>query len=422
MSFRDVFTLTMIPDALKERPDYLHIPYLYDVNARLLKSVSIYGHNSHGKSNLVKAFSFFQNFILTSSDQNADEIINIENFRLNSTAVNKPSFFEAVFYLKETKFRYGFKVTTKAVFEEWLYYAEPKVRENYLFHRIGQEIKVSKTWHKDASEVLDKSIHYTQGHQLLLSSLMASRNLPTPIDKIGTWIKGSMIFMDITEERHLKYALMILASENYRPLINRLINTADLGFTTIIDKIDRLTKDKLALSEDLLKTWYKTELKEFSLFSQHNFFDKDHKLIDTITFEFLKSESAGTIRFLMLACFLVYAIKQGQLIIVDEIDSKFHSLLLQTIIEFYNDAKINVQGSQMIFTTHNTVLMNDTLRRDQIILIEKNEFGESLLKKAHTSTTPIRIDSSIEKDYRKGKLGGVSKKLKKDDHQSSFDF
>ena len=116
-----------------------------------------------------------------------------------------------------------------------------------------------------------------------------------------------------------------------------------------------------------------------------------------------------------------YAIKQGQLIFIDEIDSKFHSDLLQIIIQFYNDSKINVSGSQMIFTTHNTILLNN-LRRDQIIVVEKNEFGESSLRRAHASDNPIRIDSSIEREYSKGKLGGVSKKLRKDNNQTSFEF
>ena len=60
LSFKNRFTLSMIPDSLKEKQGYLHIPYLYDTNTRLLKSVSIYGHNSHGKSNFIKAYSFFQ--------------------------------------------------------------------------------------------------------------------------------------------------------------------------------------------------------------------------------------------------------------------------------------------------------------------------------------------------------------------------
>lgn len=422
LSFKERSTLSMVPDALKENKDYLHIPILYDMNARLLKSVSIYGHNSHGKSNFIKSYLFFQSFILTSADHNRDESIDIENFRLNSSTVNEPSLFEAVFYIKETKYRYGFKLTNKKIVEEWLYYAEAGVRDNYLFYRVEREIKTNKVWYKENAALLDKLIVFTQPHQLLLSTLISAKDTPSTIDKIASWIKGNMILSDISEEKYLERALMILSLEKYRPLINKLIERADLGFTTVIDKIDNMTSNKLSISEDIIKLWYKKELKDFSLFSQHNYYDESNKLIETVDFQFLKNESAGTLRFLLLACYLCYVIKQGQLIIIDEIDSRFHSLLLETIILFYNDAKVNVAGSQMIFTTHNTALLDGILRRDQVWVVEKNERGESSLLKAHTSKNPIRIDSSIEKQYRKGSLGGISKKLKKDNNQASFDF
>lgn len=422
LSFRNTFTLSFIPDSLKEREDFLHIPYLYDLDYRLLKSLGIYGHNSHGKSNFIKSYLFFQNLILTSSNQNINEVIEIQNFQLNTSTIAEPSYFEAIFFVKDSKYRYGFKVTRHKILEEWLYYSEARVRENYLFHRVEQEIKTSKLWYKESGKIIDKAIHFTKPHQLLLSSLILSNEVPPRILSIFEFLKGGIVITDISENIYFEQAMYILSSENYRPLINRLIEKADLGFTTIINKIDSLANNKLALTDDILKLWFRNELKDFSLYTSHNVYDESDKIVDTIKFELLKNESAGTLKFLILSSFLCYAIKQGQLIIIDEIDSKFHSLLLKLIIEFYNDSKINVNGSQMIFTTHNTILLNDILRRDQILFIEKNSHGESSLKKAHSSQQPLRIASSIEKEYRKGKIGGVSKRLSKDNNQSSFDF
>lgn len=68
-------------------------------------------------------------------------------------------------------------------------------------------------------------------------------------------------------------------------------------------------------------------------------------------------------------------------------------------------------NSQMIFTTHNTVLLDKKLRRDQMFFVEKNEQGESSLERMHSSKKPIRVGKSLEKEYRKGTIGGVSKKL-----------
>jgi hypothetical protein len=65
----------------------------------------------------------------------------------------------------------------------------------------------------------------------------------------------------------------------------------------------------------------------------------------------------------------------------------------------------------MIFTTHNTILLDKKLRRDQMVVVEKDDFGESRLERMHTSKKPIRVGKSAKKEYRKGNLGGVSKNL-----------
>jgi len=118
---------------------------------------------------------------------------------------------------------------------------------------------------------------------------------------------------------------------------------------------------------------------------------------------------------LILAAYLAFAIKEGLLIFIDELDSKFHPLLFQLIVSIYNNGKINTLGSQMIFTTHSTILLaNKVLRRDQLVTINKNNFGESFIIKMHGSNKAIRSDTSIEKEFYKGEYGGVSNKLKTD--------
>jgi len=62
------------------------------------------------------------------------------------------------------------------------------------------------------------------------------------------------------------------------------------------------------------------------------------------------------------------------------------------------------------------------LRRDQIVIVEKTELGESIIKRMHGAKKPIRIDTQIEKEYLKGNLGGVSKKLKAEEDQQELDF
>lgn len=416
LSFRNKQTLEFIPDPLKEHKEHLHVPYLFDLNTFLLKSIGIYGHNSHGKSNLLKSYRFFQDFIFTSfAFGKSEETISLDNFRLNVAAQLEPSTFEVIFYLRETKYRYGFSITREKVVSEWLYYWESKVRENYLFHREEQEIKISKNWNKENKNKIDQLFAFTKKHQLLLSVLLFQDSIHR-VDEIGKWFKGNIIISDITEDEYLKKAIIFLSQAKYRPTINKFIEKADLGFTTIVEKIDSLTKNKLSLEKHFLNLLYVHEIQNFEIYTKHNVYNSENtKILDTISFELLKSESSGTIKYLILAAYLSYAIKEGLLIIIDELDSKLHPLLFQLLIKIYNDQKVNAFESQMIFTTHSTILLsNKVLRRDQLVSVDKTEFGESLISKMHNTKNPLRVDTSLEKEFLKGNLGGSSKKLKTD--------
>jgi AAA15 family ATPase/GTPase len=413
LSFKEKQTLDLTPEALKEHKDSLHIPYLYNVDARLLKAVGIFGHNSHGKSNFIKGYQFFLDFIFSSFViGRTEESIQIDNFKLSTTTPTQPSFFEVVFYIREKKFRYGFKITSEKVVEEWLYYSEAKIRENYMFVRAEQDFRLSKTWDKESEGKVNQSILFTKPTNLLLSVLISQGSIPK-VNDIARWFRGNIIISDTTNEAHLKKAVIILSHANFRSIINKFIEKADLGFETIIDKIDSHLKNKISLNREFIEMIFSAEIERFELYSKHDIYNENYKLIDTILFEILKSESSGTIKYLILASYLSYVIKQGQLILVDEIDAKFHALLLGFLLKTYLSKKVNAAGSQMIFTTHSTFLLGKgILRRDQMVIIEKNRYGESSIKKMHGAKKPLRVDTQIEKEYIKGELGGVSEKLK----------
>jgi AAA15 family ATPase/GTPase len=201
----------------------------------------------------------------------------------------------------------------------------------------------------------------------------------------------------------------------------KFIDNADIGFKTIFDKIEGLAKSNSHIEKGLINMWFSKEMQNFDLYTKHTVFDESKKAVDSIEFELQKNESAGSIKYFIIVCLLSYAIKNSQLIWIDELDARLHSSLLEMLIMSFHNPSINPINSQLIFTTHNTVLLDKKLRRDQMVVIEKNEWDESILKKAHTASKPIRVGKSMEKEYRKGKLGGVSKKLSDNAGHTLFD-
>lgn len=91
-------------------------------------------------------------------------------------------------------------------------------------------------------------------------------------------------------------------------------------------------------------------------------------------------ESSGTRVLTILGAKVMQALDEGRPLLVDELDSGFHTEVTRTIIDMFRDPEINRHNAQLIMTTHNVKLMDEhTLRKDQVWFIQKNESGQSEL-------------------------------------------
>lgn len=117
----------------------------------------------------------------------------------------------------------------------------------------------------------------------------------------------------------------------------------------------------------------------------------------------LYGESEGTIKSIMLYIYARAVIVNNGTLVFDELNIKLHPLLLKFIIDlFYNSNS----SAQLIYTTHDTTLMDKIFfRRDQIWLVQKDEYGYSEL--SALSDFKVRSDASFEKDYLAGVYGGI---------------
>lgn len=419
-SFKEKQVISFEPEPLKEFSEHLVTPKKYGESEKLLRALAIYGHNSHGKSNILKVFEFFTSFI-EFSFKKSDFLKELTPFVLNTTTIDKPSSFEIIIIIESIKYRYGFEANSEKIISEWLYYAPFATKESSLFFRNEQEFRISRLWNKECdSKIESQALPFAVPNVLLFSVLTAQLN--ERVLKLSKVINSIIILRDINSSELLSKSASIFSNETYALKIQSFITEADLGFKTIFDKIEKRLSESNRFNETFLKNiFFERSVSKFELYTYHRIYDDSYKEKKIIEFDFLKKESEGTIKFFIIISVLVYAIKNNLLLIIDELDSKFHSDLLELIIRKFHSTHINDTESQLIFTTHNTVLLDKKLRRDQVLFVEKNEFGESSVRPMHTKKTPVRIDASIEKDYRKGKLGGVSKKLRNvDPNQQSL--
>lgn len=122
------------------------------------------------------------------------------------------------------------------------------------------------------------------------------------------------------------------------------------------------------------------------------------------------SESDGTRKLFAALPVILIALKEGRLVIVDELDAKLHPKLLRYVIRLFTNPEINKKGAQLIFTSHDMATMkNSIFRRDEIwfaALDEENSSAiYSLSELRKENNDPINNTAAYDKQYLEGRYG-----------------
>ncbi len=390
--FKEKATLDMRATSISEHKD-THLFYIG--KEKLLKSVAIYGKNASGKSKLVDALHAMRDFVISSSkeSQSNEPIEWVDAFRLNTATRNQPSFFDIEFFMDNIRYRYGFEVTKERVEKEWL--LERKKQKEYpLFLRIGDEFQIDDKRFKEGKTRKD----FTRSNALFLS-LVAQLNGELS-QKIIAWFDNIVFAHAVcgrgddggnkTEE--------FLYEGKYKPFILSMLKNADVDIedveVSVFDKI-KSTKTGKEIENDF---------EESLVTTYHKLFDEKNKFVELEGFDMYEDESSGTIRWFNLLGHFIDALINGKIIVSDEIDSRLHTFLVQSILRKFNAAS-NTKA-QFICTVHDTNLQDsELLRRDQIYFVDKDKFGASTLYPLSDFKT--RNDHNYEMNYLKGRYGGI---------------
>jgi AAA15 family ATPase/GTPase len=414
-SFKEKVTFSMVAANLVAKDKKLDENNVFAVNEdlKLLKSAAIYGANASGKSNLAKALVFMKKFMIDSSreTQSVDKI-KVEPFRLSTETEKEPSFFELIFRVDNVQYRYGFEANQERVISEWLFYV-PKLRETKLFERKLNKISISKQYR--AESLQDK----TRNNSLFLS-VSAQFNVGIA-EKILTWLSHTLNLVSVSlDDVYIGYTTNCLADDHNRLEIIKLIKNLDLGISEINVKSIDLTMDYIdsiipfetpEISKEGMRNIWEMVIKEANgketfVTTLHKKFDSSGNYQSMEKFNLERHESEGTQKLFVLAGYLVTALKEGKILVIDELESQLHPLISQAIVKLFNSNKTNPNDAQLIFMTHDTNLLSNKLfRRDQIWFTEKNHYGATALYSL--AEYNIRNDASFESDYIKGRYGAI---------------
>ncbi len=402
-SFKDIQTLNMTAAKIKSNNTDLDtinvIPISKDFS--LLKTKAIYGANASGKSNVIKALVSFIRIIKDSAkDESALGLI--DTFQLSTETENKPTFFQLIFRIGKTRYRYGFEVADKTIKSEWLY-STPNKREQPLFIRDDSVIvEMNKTHFEDGVmylKIFENSKDQIFTETSLLLSHLASVGIGKLSKEIVKTISTITVINGLGHRGMYGIAGDALSDSVKKEFILNFLKKADLGIIDM-DTVE-ITNLPVNLEDEIKEDTQKGKV----IVSSRTKYNAELKSEGKSDFLFGMQESEGTKKMFELSPFIFKSIKEGTPLLIDEFDSRFHPLLTKKIIELYNSIKN--KRAQLIFTTHDTnLLSSDLLRRDQIDFVEKDKYGASHLYTL-VEIKGVRNDASFEKDYIQGKYGAI---------------
>jgi len=378
-SFQDEQVLSMVAGSDKSLLDNVITDKALG-KRKLVRSAVLYGANASGKSNLVDALDFVQSFVEGSAERKQGAEIPVHLFRLDKTDDESPAEFEISFIHQGVRYQYGFSVDRKRVHEEWLI-AYPKGLPQKWFERpvLGS---LESEWYFGPQLKGEKKrlVSVTRPDVLFLSE--AANFNHKQLSEVYGWFARYFRGTALASEQSVAQA--IAEDKDFRAAMKDILRLADLGI------LDFSVKETPFQQKHFdVRLWHQTQERAgpgepFSL----------------------EDESLGTRRFFILSYLWLCALADGFTLVVDEMDTSLHPVLVRKLVSLFHNPDTNPQSAQLVFNTHDTTLLDSSLfRRDQIWFVEKDNAGASHLYPL-LEYSP-RKGEALAKGYLQGRYGAL---------------
>ena len=390
-------------------------PYHMSVNP----VAAIYGPNSSGKSTILDSLFLLASTILEDKPTIWQRRC---TFALDPSMQDEPTLFKLVFMLDEKMYSYFLAIRNGCVIEEYLASLTADQEEVY-FERTVDGVEFGITW--------DNDILLTE----IAKTLSKGNTLAGRIAKI---LSNNEKYTEINSAYHFLGRTFWVSPNSTIPSVfpgcydndslNTILSTLDTGVTGLDftplnmqeqpfdqEELDSSTSIDMQLGEFLTKNG------KLYAISHDDHSEKGNPQVKHVRFRHRDSqdheyfldwhqESQGTQKIIMLLPLLWAAVRvPGDLmLLVDELDNSLHTQLAKTLIQGFLHTCTNRTRTQLIFTTHDLLLMdcNELLRRDEIWITDKSIDGESTLIGLPEYRGVIH-DEDIRKSYLEGRFGGT---------------
>lgn len=387
--------------------------FFTEYNQQFNKVAYIYGANGSGKSNFCKIILQIQRAIMLSPIRasNNPQLLDMRPFKDELAAQRNHFKFDVGSQKRATSY------TVQIIIDDVLYTYSFSVAENHdiLSEKLTKkkrrtEIILSRTSPKYESielkselKTFQNNVHVVKDNALCLSMASFLNN------DIATTIVSTITNIQVVNMAAMR-GLSNLNEETFsaekKEEYLKVLKNADPTLEDIQVEFNEEKVEKRSLdSEDFENRSVVLKSVSVDVKSTHNIYD-NHKAVERSVLPFLQIESNGTIKLLNILPTIFDALSTGNILIVDEIENGLHPTVVKKMIELFYNPETNPYNAQLICTTHNVQLIDEAVQRDEVWLMDKNEFGESSLK--HISDfTGLRNHDKLGQKMIEGAFGAV---------------
>lgn len=370
-SIRDSAVISFSASKDKSLESYLLRP---DEKKTLLPALALYGANAAGKSNVLHALMTMRDMVVGNASRiSKGQELPWEPF--GDTTMQTA--FEAVFIYNNIRYAYGYTFDSKKIYSEYLYHW-PNGREALIFSREEDKYE----FRENVNEQITLSNRTPDNKLYLVSS--NDWNLPQTENAYKWFLEKLTFLMDQVPSSAETIAQIVSGDEKKARILKELL-LADLGISDVT--IKNISGNKPTIT------------------TTHRIIGEDGSVNH---FQLLmEQESAGTQRYFARIGGWLQALENGAVLIVDEIEDSLHPLLTKRLIEMVQDSNVNTKGTQLLFTTHDAMLLDlDFFRRDQIWFAEKDDRSCATELYSLASFSP-RKGENVRKGYLQGRFGAI---------------
>ena len=341
---------------------------------------AVYGPNGGGKSNLLQALSCVISTIVKPVHElgkNRQPLILQQKvdaipFLFDDVSANEPTEFRLFFLIGSNMYCYYLALKDDEVISESLTRKSVTGKKTAdIFDREKDKITLGYSINK-------KSINTNVNPKMpYLSFLAINYDIPE-ISEVMTWFESCIIRSYANPM--VEHQIMLEKYVEYKNQFIRALNDMDIDITDY------------RYDEDSKQLYMKRKLGK-----------KEYELTFT-------EESDGTRKLIAALPVILLALREGRLVIIDELDAKLHPKLLRYVIFLFKNKEINRHGAQLLFTSHDmSTMKNSIFRRDEIWFAADNEAHESDVYSLHEMRSEdgsrIKNTATYDKQYLEGRYG-----------------